>query len=292
MRKIPRRRRRPRVAVDPLAVLSGALAERWDRFVREVVRARRTPTEPAIHDLRVALRRLLAVMSAVESVLPGGYFRRPRGELRTHLRNFNGLRDVQVQLLAVRGLKRRFPVLVRYEAILRKEQLVHIRALRVEVRGIRQESFLRSLARAQTALANLYGTPAASRALQVMLAGSAAAAFAKVLDRRAGLVPQDPRSVHRMRVAFKKFRYTVELSRPFLPWAGREHGRAMDAFQTALGEIQDLEVLAAGLRRFAGREPRSPVLQFLPLFQFLSSFRAAKLSTLLRSVDRLESFWR
>lgn len=288
MRKIPRRHR---VAVDPLAVLSGALAERWDRFVREVARSRRKPTEPAIHDLRVSLRRLLAAMAAVESVLPGGYFRRPSGELRTHLRAFNGLRDVQVQLLTVRGLKRRFPLLARYEAFVRKEHLAHVRAIRVEIRGIRQDSFLRSLARVQTALMNLYGTPAASRALQAMLAGSAATAFAKVLTRRAGLVPQDPRSIHRMRVAFKKFRYTVELSRPFLPWAGREHGRAMDAFQTALGEIQDLEVLAAGLRRFVQRDPRSPALQFLPLFQFLSSVRAAKLSTLLRSVDRLESFW-
>ncbi len=291
MRTIPRRRRRFRVAVDPLAVLSGALAERWDRFVGEVVRSRRKPTEPAIHDLRVALRRLLAVMAAVESVLPGGYFRRPSGELRTHLRAFNGLRDVQVQLLAVRGLKRRFPLLARYEAFLRREQVSHARALRLEIRGIRQDPFLRSLARAQTALTNLYGTPAASRALRAMLEGSAAAAFAKVLVRRAGLVPQDPRSIHRMRVAFKKFRYTVELSRPFLPWAGREHGRAMDAFQTALGEIQDLEVLAAGLRRFVQRDPRSLALQFLPLFQFLSSVRAAKLSTFLRSVDRLESFW-
>ncbi len=292
MKKSLQGRRSRRPPVDPLEVLSGALADRWDRFVREMARSRRRPTEPAIHDLRVAMRRFLAVMDAVDEILPGGYFRHSSGELRRHLKAFNGLRDVHIQILALRGLKRQFPVLGGYERFLRREEVRHIHAARAGIRAVRLDSLLRSLTEVQSALSNLYGTPGASHAVGAMLAGSAAAAFGRVLARRAALAPLDARSVHRMRVAFKKFRYTVELSRPLLPWADGAHGRAMDEFQTAMGEIQDLEVLTAGIRRHArrGRGPTSPSL--LPPLQFLASARALKLNAFFHSTDRLESFWR
>ncbi len=291
LKRNPRRQRTPRLPIDPLAVVSGALAERWDRFVREMARCRRRPTEAAIHDLRVAMRRLLAVMSTVESIPPGGYLRRSCRETRNHLKAFNSFRDIQVQLLGVRRLKRRFPVLVRYETFLRRQELSLVRAVRAEIRTLRQETYLRSLSAVQSELSGLYGTPAASRAVRAMLTGSAAAAFGKVLARRASLRPMDPRSVHRMRVAFKKFRYTVELNRPFLPWTDRRHGLEMDAFQTSMGEIQDLEVLAAGLRRFARQDVRSTGPLYLPLFQYLASARATKMNLFLHSANRLESFW-
>ncbi len=292
MKKHPRRGENRQTSVDPLTVLSGALSERWDRFVRETARSRRRPTEPALHDLRVAMRRLLAVMTAVDGILPGGYFRRPSRQIRRHLKAFNRLRDVHVELLAVRKLRRRYPVLARYAAFLRREERLLGRVVRAEIRAIRQDTMLRSLADVQGALANLYGSPAASRAVGMMLQGSAATAFGRVLARRAVLSPLDARPIHRMRIAFKKFRYTVELNRPFFPWADRNHAKAMDEFQTAMGEIQDLEVFAAGLRRFVRREPRSVAPLLLPLFQFLASARTEKVNAFLRSADRLESFWR
>ncbi len=278
--------------VDPVTAVSGALSERWERFVRETARCRRRPAEPALHDLRVAMRRLLAAMNVVDGILPGGYCRRSSRRMRMHLKAFNRLRDVHVQLLGVRKLRRRYPVLARYGTFLRGEERVLGRTVRAEILAVRQESMLRCIADAQVALRNLYGSPAASGALRAMLQGSAAIAFGKVLARRAGLSAPDARSVHRMRVAFKKFRYTVEMCRPFLPRADREDARAMDEFQTAMGEIQDLEVLATGLRRFVRRQGRSAAPLLLPLFQFLASARTEKTNAFLRSADRLEHFWR
>ena len=183
-------------------------------------------------------------------------------------------------------------MLDQYAVFLRAQERPAVRAVRAEIRGLRQDSLIRSLANAQTALSNLYGTREASRVLQAMLTGSAAAAFGKVLARRAALTPLDPRSVHRMRVAFKKFRYIVELTQPFLPWVDRKHGRAMDEFQTAMGEIQDLEVLAAGLRRFAQRNIPMTAPLFLPVFRSLASVRTVRMNAFLHSADHLEIFWR
>ena len=292
LKKVVHRRRGTGPSADPLAVLSGALSERWERFVREAARSRRRPTEPALHDLRVAIRRLLAVMAVVDGVLPGGHFRRASGQLRRHLKAFNVLRDIHVQLLAVRKLRRRFPVLVRYEGFLRREESAMGSAVRAELRSIRQDSLLRSCADAEGALSSLYGGLAGSRAVGAMLEGLAAVSFGRVLARRVALTPLDARPVHRLRVAFKKFRYTIEICRPFLSWAGGDHARAMGEFQTAMGEIQDLEVLVAGLRRFVRRKFRPAGTQLLPVFQFLASARAAKLEVFLRSAGRLERFWR
>jgi len=277
--------------VDPLLLISGALEERWARFSQELARCRRKPTEPAIHDLRVAMRRLLAAMNTVDQLLPGRYFRRSSNELRKHLKAFNNLRDVHVQLLALRGLRRRFPLVRQYEAFIRKQEIPVLRKVRSELRGIRQFPLIGSLANVQVTLTNLYGNPSGRRALHAILVGSAASAFGRVLARSRAISVRDARSIHRMRVAFKKFRYTVELNGPLLPWADKKHGRAMDAFQTAMGEIQDLEVLAAGLRRFAQRSAPSATLLFLPLFQFLASIRTARLNTFLRAAEHLEDFW-
>jgi CHAD domain-containing protein len=273
-------------------MLSGALAERWDRFMREVARCRRMPTEPAIHDLRVATRRLLAAMAMVDAVLPGRHFRRSSDELRRHLKSFNVVRDVHVQLLAVRGLRRRFPILERYQSLLRRQELALLRGVRGEIRSIRQDTLIRSIAEVQGALAGLYGGFEAADVVRAMVIGSAASAYGKVIARRAGLSALDPRSVHRMRVAFKKFRYAVELARPLLPWADRKRGRAMDDFQTAMGQIQDLQVLLTGLRRFAQRDTRRAAPFLLPALQFLASARAQKMNSFLQAADTLQKFWR
>jgi CHAD domain-containing protein len=278
-------------AVDPVAVLLVALAERWDGFVREVTRCRRRPTEPAIHDLRVATRRLLAAMTTVDSLLPGNRFKRPSSELRKHLKSFNVVRDVHVQLLALRGLRGRFPVVRQYERFLRKQERTLVRAVQTELRSIRQDMLLRSIAGVHAAMSGFYGAPALSGAVRAMLVGRAAFTFARVLARRAALSPANSRSVHRLRVAFKKFRYSVELARPVLPWADKEHGRVMDAFQTAMGEIQDLEVLLAGIQRFAQHDARSAGRLSLPVLQFLGSVRTTKRNNFLHAADDVQKFW-
>jgi CHAD domain-containing protein len=259
--------------------------------MHEVARCRRRPTEPAIHDLRVATRRLLAAMTTVDALLPGSQFKRSSAELRKHLKAFNAVRDIHVQLLALRGLRGRFPVLRQYEAFLRKQERGLVRTVQAELRAVRQDLLIRSIARVHTAMSGFYSAPALAGAVRAMLVGRAASMFARVLARRAVLSPVNSRSVHRLRVAFKKFRYTLELARPVLPWADKKHGAAMDAFQTAMGEIQDLEVLVAGIQRFARHDVRSAGWLFLPVLQFLGSVRTAKLESFVRTADEVQKFW-
>lgn len=276
---------------DAAKLLAATLEERWDRFSEELKRVQRRASEPAIHDLRVATRRLIAVMITVNDMLPVSRLRKCIRSLRMLLKALNDLRDVQVQILTVRSMRGRFPVMNTYGSELRRRQVALIRRGRLEIKKIPQQELGKGVAKACESLFAFFGGQGARRAATGILVGAAAAAFGKVLERRSALVPADPRSIHRMRVAFKRFRYTLELARPLLPWADRRHGRAMDAFQTRMGEIQDLEVLTANLRTFTLLRPRRAASSFLPVFQYLSMLRRDKVDAFFRSVDDIQSLW-
>ena len=67
-------------------------------------------------------------------------------------------------------------------------------------------------------------------------------AFRKLMERYEAIRAEQPVTIHRFRVAFKRFRYMVEV----FPPGGRIGGRVlcrMQRFQQSLGEIQDLEVM-------------------------------------------------
>jgi CHAD domain-containing protein len=230
-------------------------------------------------------------MLTVDEMLPASRLRKRIRTLRVLLKAFNDLRDVQVQILTVRSMRRRFPVLNGYAAELRHRQMALIRKGRVVINKIPRQDLVKGVGDAGESLFAFYGGPGARRAAAGILVGSAAVAFGKVLERRGDLSSSDPRSIHRMRVAFKRFRYTVELARPLLPWADRKHGKAMDAFQTEMGDIQDLEVLTGNLREFALLRPRGTTSAFLPVFQYLSMLRKKKVDAFLRSADDVQSLW-
>jgi CHAD domain-containing protein len=91
-----------------------------------------------------------------------------------------------------------------------------------------------------------------------------AAEFLRELEREvskllaAALDPAHPEALHRMRLAFKKFRYAAEVLLPLFPKATEETAKRLHAFQTLLGTIHDCDVIlaeAASFRRdILGRE--------------------------------------
>jgi CHAD domain-containing protein len=285
-------RRKQRSIPDATQVLAASLMERWDRFQSELDRARRQTTEPAVHDLRVAARRLIAVMTVVETIVPAAGLRKPIRLLRRHLKGFNDLRDVQVQIVAVRPLRQKFPVVRSYEAMLRGRRAELVKKARTQIGLMRRDEIRQPVTKAGEALYALYGSAVGQQIARSIMFGLAALAFAKVLERRSELSAVDPGSIHRMRVSFKKFRYVIELARPIAPWVTNAHGKGMNAFQTAMGEIQDLQVLMTGLRKFSLRSTRVGASTFLLAFRYLSEMRQKQIDGFLQTAGRVQHFWR
>ena len=94
-------------------------------------------------------------------------------------------------------------------------------------------------------------------------------------------------TIHRLRVAFKKFRYMVESLQPLLDGISRRRLDQLHDFQTRMGEIQDAEVLRQALNKF---ETKTGILQG----RFLEALRRrqAKLTDgFIGVADQLFTFW-
>jgi len=68
--------------------------------------------------------------------------------------------------------------------------------------------------------------------------------------REAALDPAHPEALHRMRLAFKKYRYAAETLLPLFPKATEETSMRLHAFQTLLGTIHDCDVILAEAHAF------------------------------------------
>jgi CHAD domain-containing protein len=96
-------------------------------------------------------------------------------------------------------------------------------------------------------------------------------------------------TIHRMRVAFKKFRYVSELLRPLFPRLKVKQLRQMQAYQGLMGDIQDMEVLIAAVKQGL-QLALLPVHGLRPLLKELMRRRRGLIDAFLIAVDRLFEF--
>lgn len=281
-----------RPTVDEL--LRQMLEDRWSTFARELLRVRRKGTEEAVHDVRVATRRLIAFLDLAAAFVTPGAVHKLRRQARVLLKALNALRDVQVQRLGVKGFWVTFPILRLYDASLRRRE----RSLGNEASGAFKAFPLQQMeaavGRLDADVQRVFDGPALRRSGWHLMTGTAAASFGRAVERRRSIRRDRPETLHRFRVAFKKFRYTIEMLGPAFPWVDEGLHKTMNRYQTVLGEIQDVEVLAAGLRSYARRRRVGKAEgggSLLPVFRMLANRRAELLRQFRQSADDLYRFW-
>ncbi len=229
-------------------LLSEAGRERIGRFRECLNGAAADPSrEETIHDLRVSIRRVLAWIAVHEAMAgPDRRLTAARASLKRLMSPLGKLRDAQVKRDRIRGLvpagdepSYRYAVLV-VSDVLRWERRAgkllagkRIRAIRVPMPGAFPEGRGGGNAPDEGAL------------LLARLWADVARHTPAALD------PSNPLALHRMRLAFKKYRYAWEALAP-----GGGHGNAkrtakrLHAFQTLLGTIHDCDGILVEARAF------------------------------------------
>ncbi len=189
----------------------------------------------AIHDLRVALRRSLAMAEAFVALDPGPAWRDMRRQGRRLFKPLGRLRDVQV---LEEWVKRIDPA----EGPLARTVLAQLE----ESEGNQQRAVRKALGRFSRRRWKLWAEHLPTRARRLPLDGAAAEYLAvEQWERAYALHRKAARSgslasFHRARIGLKKFRYTVE---NFLPARSSEWLETLKAMQDALGEVHDLDLL-------------------------------------------------
>jgi CHAD domain-containing protein len=114
-------------------------------------------------------------------------------------------------------------------------------------------------------------------------------AFGVVVSRDAQVDLAFSPSIHRVRVAFKKFRYMMEIVNPLLPRFPEKNMKKMQEYQTHMGNIQDTEVFLRTLDVFNGqRESYDPQ----PARRFYEQRHAELILAYMQQRGKLASFWR
>jgi CHAD domain-containing protein len=273
-------------------LLAARLDERWRSFTTQVDRTKRRSSEASIHDLRVSARRLMATVDIVLAIMPDVRLRKARSTLKKHLKAFGELRDVHIQIIQLQELVRQFPVLKPLLLELRKREQVLVRGGRKYILKLRLRSLEQTVIRTRNGLLGLFTQRAMDSIGAATAIGAMGSAFARAMDLRQRVQPGNSKNIHMLRVAFKRCRYSVEVLQPLLPGVDAGLLRAMNAYQTRMGIIQDNEVLTATLSSYAAKKRRLSVQSLVAAQQHLAQRRAAYIREFLAKVDELERFWR
>ena len=277
----------------PMAIgpcLANALDSRWQTYREQLRLCQEEFSEEAVHELRVATRRLLAQFTLLASVVPSADLEKARRALKRRLAALGDLRDAQVQRAFIDQKAADFPELVLLCSWLERRERRLVKSAAGEVKRFKTRKLERWISTLRASLAANTRTARAQGRLCLLVLGATARAFADAVERRQAIDLADLRTVHRTRVAFKRFRYMVESLSPAITGLSKRQLRDLAYYQRRMGIIQDLQVMQACLASYIVENKRKAE-RLSPFCRHLSQRRDRALRSFLKAADRLYEFW-
>jgi CHAD domain-containing protein len=271
------------------SILATQLKESWGRYCKAVKRTQPKMTEKSVHDLRVALRRLDSVLGLIGLFAPESYTEKTRDRLKQLRKRLNPLRDVQVQLLLLTDLLNTYPDLQKFQKKLLKREQSLRRDLEEEVEAGHaklEKAFNKTIVRSR----NLLRAFDAPQTKEVLEAG-AHTGYSALVDSMRAIDPNDISSIHKMRIAFKRFRYTTQAAQPILRDTPATMFERMHEFQDLLGGVQDADVLFESLTQWGGKQKDNTQRSLAPVYQTVAQRRRDAVQKLLADMGDMQTFW-
>ena len=212
----------------------------------------RTGRDPEdVHQMRVAVRRLRAILRASRPLFDPRWVDGLRRELKWLGTVLGGVRDLDVLHAYLRSQLEALPAPERRAG--RADRVRARAALRVALASPR---YARLLARLRAALVHPPTRPSS-----VPLPGIAATEFKK-LRKAVARLPRPPSAeeLHAVRIKVKRARYAAELAQPIIGRRAERFIAKAKKLQDILGEHQDAVVAEEYLRKVTARTPAAQAL--------------------------------
>ncbi|HTQ04145.1 MAG TPA: CHAD domain-containing protein [Polyangiaceae bacterium] len=220
-------------------VVAASIRTHWRRTRDELMKVCGPRLDEHVHDLRVALRRLLSALEIAECLdvrLPA----KTQKSLERLLRSLSPLRDLEVQKQTLERLGEDHPELLPVAERLAQRRAALARRLAQKLDDFAPELVERALDHGAQQLEAETSVPEVAR---ILVLAAIVRRYTKFDRRRRAVAGDDRHALHAVRVAFKKYRYAVEVALPLLPREAERALSAMKLFQDELGAIQDAGVL-------------------------------------------------
>jgi CHAD domain-containing protein len=263
-----------------------ALDQRWKNYRAELKRCREAFSNEAVHDLRSAARRMLAIIRLLNSISPRPRLQKLNRAFKDQLDEFDDLRDTQVVLAEVSETLQELPQLQAFEDYLQEVEKSLLKTLRKKLKVVDLFDVSKRIRRMRESLkaeANANG----ELVLQVFQAVDDAFLITK--QRQSWINPAQASTIHRVRIAFKTFRYMVEIIHPLLKDFPLENLKQMHEYQSLMGEIQDVEVI---MQMLTDAPIRAASFDSEPVRRYYERSHAAAISAYLEHMNQLDTFWR
>lgn len=269
------------------SILAKSLARKWQEHCQHWECCQKHCSEESVHELRVTTRRLMAHLALIQQLVPGKAVPKIRCMLKDRLSSLGDVRDIHVQRMAVRKLCRRFDELSAWHKFLKKREKKLVAKAGKKVAGWKEKKLLRLLDQVEARAARHPGDEGTQQRLVDQAIQSA---FDEACTRLGTVKQGQPRTIHRLRIAFKEFRYRLEGISPALTGFKRKQLLPLARYQRKMGNVQDLEVLRQGWLSFLERHSmKAPHLQRFN--DYLDRRRGAAVGEFLKVSDHLRRFW-
>jgi len=273
-------------------VLMDSLAQRWRKYLKELRRCKRAFSEEPVHDLRVATRRLISTLMIIEIVNPDTRSRRLQRKLKKLFDAFGPLRDTQVQILTLEKKVQEFPELATLLTMLRVRERNQRNMVAGKILKIATRPLSRTISTIKKSLRDHFSRPMMQRIGMNAVLGAAASKYIAAVACKERVVPSRTSTIHRARIAFKKLRYTIEALLPLLSSTSKEYVKALDTYQTRMGEIQDSELLSAVVKHFAARRSLASRRRLSGFRRQIALTKKGLTTAYMQSAEELYSFWK
>jgi CHAD domain-containing protein len=221
-----------------------------DELAATIPRVLASADTEALHDMRVAIRRLRVILKIARPVFGRFHADAVRAELTRVHRATGLLRDEEVLEETLAAL----PVRDRAFAAWRVRRKARERVLRRAVLRQLREGHLDRARELLHALLALPVKPSRRGRLDKLARRCALRAFDEVEALR-DVAPDDVTGMHALRIAYKHLRYAAEIFETKLPLDLAALAKPAARFQKRLGTIHDLDVAMVSVGRARGLSP-------------------------------------
>src|SRR5208282_1534139 len=243
---------KPRIQTNPsqpnyvLGFITRALEQKWAQYESALKQFQTRPTRTTVHDLRVAIRRLTAILDLIHKFIPQSNVNAAQERLKDQVSGLSDLRDIQVQISTIRKISKDFPELKKFYKSLLDDEERYLKQSKEVTTPAFVNPLDSAIGRIKVSLNARRGSLAPDKA-QNVVEETVNNVFELVAKRLKGLNRGEYATIHRVRLAFKPFRYLLETFYPLLPAVEVKQVRNALWLARVMGEIQDFDVLMKNL---------------------------------------------